>query len=516
MEENIHDDKLDDYVRRSFEGHEENPPADMWSRVEGDLLPSVEVSTVRALSLRYGWQALAAVVILVLFSTLVCEHLYYEKKLRDMAEKSQADQEILERSHRKDEATGQAIHANPNSHSATELPVESKTITFPPNARQSANLERTATVIPSPKTAKEHAPVQHLVDFERNQGSSTIPKSEPYILQKPQKSSDKTDKSYASVGAVSNEKPSLPPSVETTVAGQNTPNLLPLTVIPIARILLEQSPSNSPTFAKVSIKPVRKPSGWYLGLQTSLLAIIEKPRAPISRPGRPAFSSKKENAGISTIWWLKSGKKLDSRFSLESGIGYQITSRTATHSPKFRFGDGAHLGGPFANRRTFNYDLSTYGGTAEVSLRMEQTLGSPAPDDEPLSLEITTTEYNKLLRIPLLAGYQLGAGRLQGQVKAGLMGNYVLKNELDISARVSQNARFQAVGGRDGYTVQLNQKKFFLGYWLSVGAEFKLNQHLSLVAESAMLGDFLRKDQHNRRLPERFMLGFNLGANYYF
>ncbi|MDO8971896.1 MAG: hypothetical protein Q7U74_14475, partial [Saprospiraceae bacterium] len=87
MEENIHDDKLDDYVRQSFEDYEESPPADMWGRVAADLEPAAEAPVPLVAYRRYAWQAIAAAVILMLLSTLVCEHLYYEEKLRVLSEK---------------------------------------------------------------------------------------------------------------------------------------------------------------------------------------------------------------------------------------------------------------------------------------------------------------------------------------------------------------------------------------------------------------------------------------------
>ena len=97
------------------------------------------------------------------------------------------------------------------------------------------------------------------------------------------------------------------------------------------------------------------------------------------------------------------------------------------------------------------------------------------------------------------------------------LGNFVLKNELDISARVSQNARFRPVAGRQGYAVRLSDlEKFSLGYLLSAGAEFRCSRHLSVVAEPVLMGDFARKDRQGRRLPEHISTGLNVGARWYF
>jgi len=513
MEENIHDDKLDDYVRKSFEGYEEDPSADMWSRVEDDLLPPASVPTPRASYLRYGWQALAATVILILFSMLVCEHLYYEEKLRALTAPPAEARES------KDNSTGKAIQEISKLPAPNPSQKQLDSTTTSPNVLDSANERISASPLNIQKVMKGRSKSSNQQREKPGvkEGSFISPHPQKSVAQDAQNENDKISATPSIIGVAKPEVPLYQAIGSSKHVDQNIPKPIDIAFIPIPPNVLKWPSPNSPAIAiaKIPIEPVHEPSGWYVGLQTSLFANIEKPRTPNSRPGRPAFSSKQKNAGITSIWWLKTGKKLNERFSLESGVGYQSTTRSATHTPRFRFGDGTHQG-PSGTRRIFQYDLSTQEGTAEVSLRMEETSGSPASDDEPVTLSITTSARTEMLRIPLLAGYRFGGGRLQGKLKAGLLGNFVVKNELDIAARVSQNARFQPVSGSDGYTVRLNQPEFFLGYWLSAGAAFKLNRQISLIAETALVGDFPRNDQYRRRLPERFLLGLNVGANYYF
>ncbi|MFN0216641.1 MAG: hypothetical protein ACKVT2_20470, partial [Saprospiraceae bacterium] len=293
--------------------------------------------------------------------------------------------------------------------------------------------------------------------------------------------------------------------------------------LPIIPILLQQPGSQQAWSIPVSkpplpfsIGPVSRSDEWFVGLHTSFLGHIEKTLTQTARPGRPVFTNEQKDTGYSTIWWLKTGKNLGARFTFETGFGYQKTSRTASHVARFRFGDGIHHG-QMGTSRDYNYDLGTYGGNAEVSLRMEETdPGQPVTDTEPVVLRITTTERMELIRVPLQAGIRFGNTRLQGQLKAGILGNLILANELDLAARVSQNARFRPVVGREGYTVNISSKKFFLGYSCSAGASFKLNRHISLVAESTLIGDFPRNDLYKRPLPKQYLLGLNVGANYYF
>ena len=511
MEENIHDDKLDDYVRKSFEEHEEDPSLDMWSRVEADLLPPTVIQSPRATYLRYGWKAVAAMVILALFSTLVCEHLYYEEKLRVLSATPAGEQNVSPKT--------KASEAP--KHSVTQPNQNTQTIALSPPQ---------ATADPLPSDFRKTPTQTSEQSFKEGWSVSrtTTSNTEPTILEQkeekwgtslaktqlPQQPRAEPTMSDLVAGINTSAFPSLQ-SIDLTTAAPALPKNLELTCLPTEIHWLERPGLIMLARPLIPKQPFREPSGWYVGLQTSLLANRERKRTPNARPSRPAFASKQENASVTTIWWLKTGKKLSTKVSLETGIGYQKTVRSASHTPELRFGDGIHLG--MGTRRSFNYDLNTYEGTAEVNLRVELTNpGTQPPDNEPISLKINTEQRIEMLRIPLLAKYKFGTKRLHCNVKAGLMGNIALKNELDISTRVSQNPRFQPVAGSDGYTLQLNQKKFFLGYWLSAGAEFKLSQHLSLLFEPTLMGDFTRKDQYSHRLPQQFLSGLNVGANYYF
>jgi len=88
MEKNIQDDRLDDYVRKSFEDYEEAPASDMWGRIEEELPPVAPESGTtagRPPIRRYLWQLTAAASILLLISSLVCGRLYYENKIREIS-----------------------------------------------------------------------------------------------------------------------------------------------------------------------------------------------------------------------------------------------------------------------------------------------------------------------------------------------------------------------------------------------------------------------------------------------
>lgn len=505
MDNNLHDDKLDDYVRKSFEDYEEDPSSEMWSRVEGDLLPSAEAPVPRVAFRRFGWQAMAAAVILLLLSTLVCEHLYYEEKLRVMSGK-QTDPLT-----QKEEDAGldqPAINPGIADQSASGPISTQSNEARSTGATEKSLLENAAGKVMANPSGRSVPLVRKRAETPSQTGSSNIvPNPAPKTESTPIAVQTHSEKDFEPIPA--NE---VKETIQVTSAVQDLANL------PVSTTTLSFPKVHfAPAQVKLPIKPLREASGWYAGVQLTALRTIEKSHTIRPRPGRPAFKSQQEGNDYSSLWWLRTGKKLNAHFSLETGIGYQQTTRTATHTPRFRFGDGMQQGPPFGSPRTFSYDLSTYGGTAEVSLRMEETTpGTPPTDDEPISLNIKTSEHAAIVRIPVLMGYQFGHGRWHGQIKAGLVGNFMVKHELDLAARVSQHARLQPVSGKDGYSVRLEPGRFHLGYWLAAGAEFKVNSRLGLVAEPSLASDFPHNDQYSRRLPDRFSVGLNVGANYYF
>lgn len=504
MEENLHDDKLDDYVRKSFEDHEEDPPSDMWERVEGGL-PQKESLSLSVTLRNYRWQAMAAAVILLLLSTLVCEHLYYEQKLKALSKPAESNDRANNNNLPKPQGLSEGISI-PSAEQIDKAPA-SRTATeaVGTNAKQRQNVSgsnQMSEPAVARSTAKSPAAAKPPLPKNSELSENRVPSPAPFV-----EAASATEKQAGETNFETRE-PVLfsSKSIEIDLIAPRTGYVRPMEAL------------NSPSPKTFLIKPRREPTGWYVGVQTSLLTTREKNRPLRPQSGRPAFATKQEAAGIAAIWWFKTGKKLGSKFTVESGIGYEKTTRTATHTPQFRFGEGTPHGPQGGMRRNFDYQINTYSGTADVSLRMEQTSpGAPLPDDEPVSLTIKTEQEIEMLRIPLLAGYRFGKGRLNFNTKAGLLSNIILKNKLDISARVSQNTTLRPMAGSDGYTLRLNQSgKFFLGYTLSCGAEFKMNRRISLMAGLESIGDFSRNDRSRRKLPQHHSVGFNLGANYYF
>ena len=275
-------------------------------------------------------------------------------------------------------------------------------------------------------------------------------------------------------------------------------------------------------FTTPTIRPVPSPGKhavhWYVGIQSTPVLLVEKtgPERPAGL--RPRLVSTQVSTSFSADYWLKFGRKGSGIWGFESGIGYRTVERNTTHTARFRVMNGRLYSGAQERGYDFDYDLDTYSGSMEVTLRMEQV--DPAatlPESEPVRIQVTAREQTSMLRIPLLATATLGKNRLQTVFKAGLLGNVILNRQLDIVARSSENTLLRPGQGANAYSLRLaSSGKIFLGYQLSAGLEYRSAKHFSWVLEPSLAGEFPRKNNAGKQLPSITTIGVNAGVNYWF
>lgn len=531
MEKNIQDERLDDYVRKSFEDYEEAPASDMWGRIEAELPPVVPESGTtagRPPIRRYLWQMTAAAAILLLISSLVCGRLYYENKIREISaiqgtEQRGGDQKSAQAPYpagsdlmpteQKSTSTG---HTDLSSHHAA-LPkpsgspnLESNTTSLPKiGSNKSSVTHVTSAVVPTVSSSPRPSDISEKAVADAL-STDHLPAANPVIStpEKPENQSMNAENN--SVASAANK---VADRID-TLAQINDFQLLANKNTPFVQYAFAgfQTPV-------IPVRPLRTPSGWYLGLHLTPTLLVEKTETDRPTTIRPRVISSQEKTHFTADYWLKAGKHLQGRWGIETGIGYRAIERNTMHRARFRFING-RPGNPGGQMRSydFDYDLDTYGGSTEVTLRMEQVdSNTVVPEDEPLQFQVKTSERLQLLRVPALVTARLGQGRLTGVLKAGLIGNVVLRNEIEIVTRVSENTRFRPGQGNNAYILRPDKThKFFAGYQVSAGLEYRPLKHFSWVLEPSLSGDFARKNSAGKQLPSIVTIGLNAGMNYYF
>ncbi|MCC7245280.1 MAG: hypothetical protein IT269_06350 [Saprospiraceae bacterium] len=531
MAKNLPPDHLDDYVRDSFDGYEENPSSDMWDRIDGALSdeqpekkPVTPLTWLR-LSHSAGWRLAAASVIFLLVSMLLLGRHYYERRIHDL------------------EAA--AVRNAVTSGSSPEISTAKTEITGSPSANNASNTvqqhytEETSAIAinPTPVEKKKTGKSPEKAVSPADQYAATLKPARNTISQEKTVNNHQNRTSTDDVALQHSNNQATSTPINNNLE-QPTPENIKTETIPALAFIRPEALEPVPypvltvssmeekslaTPATVPIQPVQSRiqtnSGWYFGLAVAPGITTEKAKAPPASSMRPRLTSTPERETYVLDYWLKAGKKAKNKLGFETGIGFRELDRTATHTPRFRFREGmSQPGNPGAQNYDFSYDLDSYGGSSEVTVRMSQVdTGVTIPDDTPLSLTITTRQKTQLLQIPLLARYDLGYKNWDFNVKAGLVGKYFLKNDLEIAAENSQGSPLQIRQGQSSQRLNVQRPgALFLGYQVSAGVEWRPSAKWGIALEPTFAADFERENTQGRKLPRQSAFTLNTGVNYYF
>lgn len=508
MEENLpKDDNLENFVRKSFDQYEENPSSDFWSRIEGDLAKEVTQPPSRIHPLYFSWKAAAVAAVFILSVGLIAQHLYFTHKIKQLATQTPDTTAII--------------------------PSEEQT--SPPSATTTPIQDYKQTDY-EPVTALE----EHAAQLAATPGGVTP--SQGWPAKEEDASMVITNGQKLSTGNQSNQQlvASDNSAVEnkTTLADEGSPEKIAGSQIEVS------SESNlraiTPVFPRFSeevalnddglqldatpaIKPLRS-RGWYLGAQSTVVQTREravKKEEPFDN--KHVVANKRKEPLQTTQWWLKAGKTNSSSLGFETGIGYQHFQRDASHQPDFKLRDGRPSmggGGPHHHddhEFDFQYTLNSFSGTQNIELRVAQADSNAMyPDNEPLDLSVNTHEQVEILKVPVLAVAAFGKGRTKAVVKGGLVGNFILKNDFEITGVSNINPHFfQPDDDRPDVQTQSPQK-FSVDYLLAAGVEYRVTPAVSLVAEPTLSGELSFNDAGLCARPKLWSVGLNMGLNYRF
>jgi len=477
MEEHTPKDNLDDFIRRSFERYEEDPSPGFWDNLS-DKLPN-QSATGMALIHRFGWQIAAAAVILILSSTLIAGYLHFTNKVNTLiAGQTELKEQLLH--------NNPVVSDQPNtpslSHSNTPSPIQ-----FHQNNTSYVKVDQ-----------REGLPPTLLIE---NQANAIAANSVNVEI-----------------------KPDIKPQVENAVAQ--------LAYLPKWNILSSQFQQGT-IVAKVlsPIQPVNKP-GWYTGVHTTVSIMSEKQKKQDHAdndnhhgPRRVVSSQSKLNQ-IVADYWVKAGKQIAPHFTFETGLGYQQFDRLAEHQPELKIRDGERVhdhGGPGGpshgghDEYDFNYTLNSYAGSMDINLRMAQVdTNAMYSDNQPLELKLTTKERVKTLRIPLLLAAHTGKGKFKFALKGGFIANVFLQNELEVTGISSGGNRFKRSDPNDPIAQKESTQRYGLDIVLAAGAEYRLNNKLSVLAEPTFSTSLALQNNNLAPAPSYQMAGLNVGLNYRF
>lgn len=506
MEKKLPDhDPLEEYIRRTFDDLDEEPSAEMWLRIEAELRPADRKPVGLALFFRQNRWLMAACLAGLLAGGVFGWQLCSLSKTGNSA--GPAAEILIEKPAGPAENSVEKVASNS---SKTAVAEQSKSpISAGKSALPAANFQSNSTVgnVNSPSIS---TPVFENLNDEKaavfSERDSKINQNELPATQN---------------GLSENQK--LPTEIQAD--GSKTANSSPvLTRFSMLELCSTKQPfavfstqNTAPIFGKIQPEFLaQKPASFFVAAWLMPVRTHERVRGaaqPIRL--RPLFVNRPKTESVSVEFGLSVGKKWGNGFVFETGLSLRSERSRATHEAQFRFSQST--AGQAGNRQ-FDYDLTTYGGSASVSYRVEEVNpASPIGPTEPVLLQISTIERVKMARVPLLFGFQKQVGRWQFGLKTGPVAQFLLKNELEIESASSAHPRLRPLAGRLAWAIVSEKpQRFRAGFQAAGNVGFRVSEKIGLTLEPTFMGDFGRRVASTGRLPERFSTGLKLGAMVWF
>lgn len=525
MEKNLPNDKLEDFLKKSFEGYTESPPDDLWGKIEDGL--GTDAPATRPLILKWWWIVAAAALVLGIF---VCQHFYFENKIDRLTK--ELEQNATELQGPETEPQNDVLPLPQQTEGSEVLPSENKpqaSVNTPSgqpgetNAVAEAPTGKPGGNSPAPSenrsTIRDAGASFHEEKNKENNaaagGRQTANPAENELVT--------TEILKSEPAATTTENEPIPSITGPFSTGRVAASIESLPALP-AQMLTVNLPTPAPQFKQLT--PVLAGgSRLSLGLRAMPMSVTERiskvrPERFPHRPGRPEkyFNNESQVTGDALATGATLELDLGKNWSFAGGLDYRRTTTTSRHRSEFRFNERVpHPGGPDMRQHDFQYNLNTSSGLVEVELRAEQIdTTQPIPDTEQVAFEVITRKNISVLSLPLAMKYSIGNGRLHVYLKGGLSVNFLLRNDFEIRDVSSLNPRFQVRRDAPVRVAPQSLKSVTLEYLAAAGVSYDLTESLSLNLEPTLMGSLTSAHSSNFIRSASTLAGVSAGLSYHF
>ncbi len=225
---------------------------------------------------------------------------------------------------------------------------------------------------------------------------------------------------------------------------------------------------------------------------------------------------KTESSELSFAAGFLAGVDLTNSWRLYSGISYQRYSQASNHTIGLRYSTDQAITDQNGDLvTTYNTDLQTSFGDAEVELRVANRSSSNEPDINEghiFPVSFTAEERMQHLGIPLLLEYRFGHKWLEFSLKGGIVGNFLISKEMHITGVRMMHPRLMSREVDIPATRLLrNINDFTLDAQLSAGAHVSLSKRLSLTLEPTFRSNISPIFENARLETRMYSLALNTG-----
>ncbi|MEY3368356.1 MAG: hypothetical protein RI973_1511 [Bacteroidota bacterium] len=517
MENNLPNDALEEFLKKSFEDYQESPSDDLWSNIESSLPASAGNKPV---SFRRYWLAAAAS---VLIGIVAAQHFYYNQKIKELsAAVGQSRQEEAR------QAENSATTQLELPQAPGEQPAAAAEMPSSPQPRKAGPFQSALT---STKPALQSN--KRLVPPVMNGGTANLGPAGNLaagVPSYPMLTNEKNPVSPAS--AAEGQTGALNSTTEAPEALAGTTVAAPAKVRNLDLRLLPETAISAPALSSemtLEIHPLRS-SLFSLGIHQQTMAVRETlkrfyPERIPNRPGRPErfVNTNMAATGLALVRGVTASCELTDKLSIVSGLDYRQTSLSSVHQPSFKFKERIKWhggGGPQGDEdheHDFTYNLNTSAGLVEVDLRVaEADTTLPVSEDDVVAFEVETRNTMRHLSLPLVLKYQIGSGRLRGYAKAGAVVNWLLKDQIEITSLSTANENFNISMKRPSLDKTQGLRTVTANYFLSAGVEYALSSSLSCYLEPVAMGNLGSQHSADFIKSSSMMAGLNAGIEYRF
>lgn len=510
MDKNLHTNNLEDFLKKSFEDYTESPPDKVWENIASEI--ELPVAPVKVIIL-YKWMiGAAAALVLGIAAYQLLDVKTELKELQQQVEQHDSTLQKMQAPSVKSDITENEKH---DRNIIPPVPEESfyndKTKYDASVSNDINKQELKSKTLPSPKRSTQEP--KNIIAFAQNQDRNHVKIPMPIITNNEKNS---TNKSLETELSNSN----IITSIENKTENSINKNAERLAITTFDKLTVLEMPFVS-TNHKIElpynypITSVLKKNNFFVGVQFLPMKSWGEVTAVSRRPGFPGreknFSQNANYAGESLLGGLSIGTKLGQSWSVESGLYYRTTSHSATTRPEFQFQD-RHPRRPGDPRFDFICNLNTPTGVVALALAAEPSNSSQSiGEEESLAFEVTTVQKASYISLPILLQYQSPGKRFHFIAKGGLLINFLLDEDFQISTVNSLNSKLRLPPNIPSMSAQESLNSTTVDYWLGAGLAYDLNSNMSLSLEPTFLKTFSRQNIQNTVQSSNYALGLNAG-----
>jgi len=516
-------DKLEEFFRRTLDGLDDRPAGNGWDMPSGKVWQGIEArmkdGRQKPAFLKYGLLALVVVLLFV----IAYQWWAYVGKVEDLTQQVHqqvATIEELEKDLNENEM-------NRPAKAASDLLVKDNNRGISPNSESTAgngaNLKNRATR----KIGTDHASTPFTTNLESASPRESISKASTATGKGNQliepASSAITSEQKATVPVNQPEQRLGAAQMKPDVA--NTDMEAPATVqLPLKWPELEtvsprfNSINNSATAAILlaSAHNLPSPRGPHFTLNAYFSPAYSWHSVRYKTTDESTPYEKTESPELSYTAGVLGGVDVSKRWRIYSGISYQRYSQASNHTIGLRYSTDQAITDQNGDLvTTYNTDLQTSFGDAEVELRVANSSSSNEPDINEghiFPVRFMAEERMQHLGIPMLLEYRFGHKWLAFSLKGGIVGNFLISKEMHIiSVRMMHPRLMSREVDIPATRVLRNINDFTLDVQLSAGAHVSLSKRLSLTLEPTFRSNISPIFENTRLETRMFSLALNTG-----